>query len=208
MEIGQGSPARDPADHREHGRQQPARSCPARPPAAASASAAAASMTLTPEDAEAIAPRVPGRRRRRRPSSAPARRSSTATRTGCRSYIYGTTPDFLDVRDWDELDEGERFTDRDVRNASQGLPARPDARPRAVRRRVADRQGGPRQQRAVQGHRRPEPQGRQHDGHGPGRHPAGPVDDHQVPRVRPVGARRSTRAPPAGGGPAAARSTR
>ena len=29
-----------------------------------------------------------------------------------------------------------------------------------------------------------EPQGRQHDGHGPGRHRAGPLDDDQVPRQR------------------------
>src|SRR5262245_31222070 len=34
-------------------------------------------------------------------------------------YIYGTTPDFLDVRDWTELDDGDVFTDRDVRNGSK-----------------------------------------------------------------------------------------
>ena len=32
-------------------------------------------------------------------------------------FIYGTTPEFHDVRDWQQLDEGEPFTDRDVRNA-------------------------------------------------------------------------------------------
>src|SRR5262249_55938132 len=33
--------------------------------------------------------------------------------------IYGTTPRFLDVRDWNEFDEGEPFTDQDVRNGSK-----------------------------------------------------------------------------------------
>ena len=31
-------------------------------------------------------------------------------------YIYGTTPAFLEVRDWQDLDQGEVFTDQDVRN--------------------------------------------------------------------------------------------
>src|SRR5262249_9883860 len=34
-------------------------------------------------------------------------------------YIYGTTPTYLEVRDWQELDEGDVFTDRDVRNGSK-----------------------------------------------------------------------------------------
>ncbi len=34
-------------------------------------------------------------------------------------YIYGTTPSFLEVRNWTELAEGEPFTDQDVRNASK-----------------------------------------------------------------------------------------
>ena len=80
---------------------------------------AGSAMTLTPEDCEAIAPRMPGRRRGRAPSSARARRWSTATRTGCRMQMYGTTPAFLEVRDWTHLAEGECFTDRDVRNASK-----------------------------------------------------------------------------------------
>ena len=42
IEIGQGSNGRA-EDHRQHGRQQPAGACRARPPAAASVSAAAAS---------------------------------------------------------------------------------------------------------------------------------------------------------------------
>ena len=34
-------------------------------------------------------------------------------------YIYGTTPSYLAVRDWEEMDEGEMFTDRDVRNSAK-----------------------------------------------------------------------------------------
>jgi ABC-type antimicrobial peptide transport system permease subunit len=34
-------------------------------------------------------------------------------------YIYGTTPSFLEVRDWQDLQEGEAFTDREVRNSSK-----------------------------------------------------------------------------------------
>jgi ABC-type antimicrobial peptide transport system permease subunit len=34
-------------------------------------------------------------------------------------YLYGTTPAFLTVRDWGDLEEGEPFTDRDVRNAAK-----------------------------------------------------------------------------------------
>ena len=33
-------------------------------------------------------------------------------------YMYGTTPEFLDVRDWTHLAEGEPFTDYDVRSGS------------------------------------------------------------------------------------------
>ncbi len=34
-------------------------------------------------------------------------------------YIYGTTPSYLDVRDWREMDEGNMFLDQDVRAASK-----------------------------------------------------------------------------------------
>jgi ABC-type antimicrobial peptide transport system permease subunit len=33
--------------------------------------------------------------------------------------LYGTTPAFLDVRDWSDMDEGNAFTERDVRNTSK-----------------------------------------------------------------------------------------
>jgi ABC-type antimicrobial peptide transport system permease subunit len=33
--------------------------------------------------------------------------------------LLGTTPSFLDVRDWSEMAQGNTFTDRDVRNCSK-----------------------------------------------------------------------------------------
>jgi ABC-type antimicrobial peptide transport system permease subunit len=74
--------------------------------------------TLTPHDAESINKDCPDVR-----GVAPVVRARTQVVYGNRNwvpmYIYGTTPDFLDVRDWSELAEGEPFTDRDVRNGSK-----------------------------------------------------------------------------------------
>ena len=71
-------------------------------------------ITLTPQDAESIL-------RECRPAVsavAPVVRARTQVVYGNRNwvplYIYGSTPAFLDVRDWEEMDEGEPFTDRDV----------------------------------------------------------------------------------------------
>src|SRR5438067_10738437 len=76
-------------------------------------------VTLTPQDADAIL-------RECRPAVsavAPVVRARTQVVYGNRNwvplYIYGTTPSFLEVRDWEQLEEGEAFTDRDVRNGSK-----------------------------------------------------------------------------------------
>jgi ABC-type antimicrobial peptide transport system permease subunit len=70
-------------------------------------------VTLTPQDAEAIVRECPAIN-----GVAPVVRARTQVVYGNRNwvpmYIYGTTPTFLDVRDWQDLDEGEPFTDRDV----------------------------------------------------------------------------------------------
>src|SRR5262249_41577595 len=73
---------------------------------------------LTPQDGEAIArdcPAVDG--------VAPVVRARTQVVYGNRNwvplYIYGTTPQFLAVRDWQELDQGEAFADKDVRNGGK-----------------------------------------------------------------------------------------
>ena len=74
-------------------------------------------VTLTPQDAEAdqLATAPPW------PHVAPIVRVRTQVVYGNRNwvptFIYGTTPEFHDVRDWHSLDEGEAFTDRDVRSA-------------------------------------------------------------------------------------------
>jgi ABC-type antimicrobial peptide transport system permease subunit len=75
-------------------------------------------MTLTPEDAEAIEQECPAVA-----SVAPIVRVRTQVVYGNRNwvpyFIYGTTPQYLRVRDWTKLAEGENFTDQDVRNASK-----------------------------------------------------------------------------------------
>jgi macrolide transport system ATP-binding/permease protein len=74
-------------------------------------------MTLTPEDSEAIARECPAVR-----AAAPIVRARTQVVYGNRNwvptFIYGSTPAFLEVREW-SLAEGEAFTDRDVRNGSK-----------------------------------------------------------------------------------------
>src|SRR5262249_24981289 len=75
-------------------------------------------ITLTPQDAEAGLRDCPPLA-----NVPPVVRVRTQVVYGNRNwvplYIYGTTPSFLDVRDWTDLDEGEPFTDRDVRNGSK-----------------------------------------------------------------------------------------
>jgi ABC-type antimicrobial peptide transport system permease subunit len=79
---------------------------------------AGGAVTLTPQDAEAIrreCPAVTG--------VAMYVRTRTQVVYGNRNwvpmYIYGTTPAFLDVRDWQDLEEGEPFTDLDVQTRSR-----------------------------------------------------------------------------------------
>jgi ABC-type antimicrobial peptide transport system permease subunit len=74
--------------------------------------------TLTPDDARAMERECPAL-----VSVAPIVRARTQVVYGNRNwvplYIYGTTPQFLDVREWEDLEEGENFTDRDVRNGNR-----------------------------------------------------------------------------------------
>jgi ABC-type antimicrobial peptide transport system permease subunit len=75
-------------------------------------------MTLTPQDGDAIRETCPAV-----VTVAPVVRARCQVVYGNKNwvpmYIYGTTPAFLVVRDWQELDEGEAFTDRDVRNSGK-----------------------------------------------------------------------------------------
>jgi ABC-type antimicrobial peptide transport system permease subunit len=74
-------------------------------------------MTLTPQDAEAIQNEAPAVR-----GAVPVVRARTQVIYGNRNwvptFIYGTTPGWLEVREWG-LAEGDMFTERDVRNASK-----------------------------------------------------------------------------------------
>ena len=75
-------------------------------------------ITLTPQDCDAILKDCPAVA-----SAAPVVRARTPVIYGNRNwvpaYIYGTTPAFLTVRDWEDMDQGEPFTDRDVRNGAK-----------------------------------------------------------------------------------------
>ncbi len=79
---------------------------------------AGTTMTLTPQDADAIARDCPAVR-----GVAPVVRVRTQVVYGNRNwvpmFIYGSTPEILNVRDWTDLTDGQPFTDRDVRNASK-----------------------------------------------------------------------------------------
>jgi ABC-type antimicrobial peptide transport system permease subunit len=77
-------------------------------------SGSGSAVTLTPEDAEAIADPE------RCPSvmwTAPIVRVRTQVigngRNWAPGYLYGTTPEFLDIRRWNNLDKGVPFTDAD-----------------------------------------------------------------------------------------------
>jgi ABC-type antimicrobial peptide transport system permease subunit len=79
---------------------------------------AGTTTTLTPDDCEAIERESPATR-----AAAPIVRSRTQVVYGNRNwvpfFIYGTTPSYLDVRNWNDLAEGEMFTDQDVRSANK-----------------------------------------------------------------------------------------
>jgi macrolide transport system ATP-binding/permease protein len=74
-------------------------------------------MTLTPQDSDALVSEAPAVR-----AAAPIVRARTQVIYGGKNWvpsgIYGTTPAYLDVREW-PIAEGEAFTERDVRNASK-----------------------------------------------------------------------------------------
>src|SRR5262245_60016167 len=72
-------------------------------------------MTMTPDDALALVDpdRCPAVQ-----LAAPIVRARTQVVFGNKNwvpiYIYGTTPDFLDIRDWQDLTEGNPFSHQDV----------------------------------------------------------------------------------------------
>ena len=115
-------------------------------------------MTLTPQDADALAQNA-------RPWAASPRwyRARTQVVYGNRNWvpmaIYGTTPAFLQVRDWTTLAEGEAFTDREVRNASKVCLIGDTLVRELFGGRIADRQGDPHPKCRLHGDRRAERKG-------------------------------------------------
>lgn len=79
---------------------------------------AGSSMTLTPQDCQALLQECPAVR-----NAAPIVRARTQVIYGDRNwtpaFIYGSTPEFFDVREWTDLAEGEMFTEREVRGSSK-----------------------------------------------------------------------------------------
>ena len=75
-------------------------------------------ITMTAADADAIARDCPSVAK-----VCPIVRARTQVVYGNKNWvpmtIYGTTPDFLEVRDWTTLTEGDTFTNQDVRNSSK-----------------------------------------------------------------------------------------
>jgi ABC-type antimicrobial peptide transport system permease subunit len=75
-------------------------------------------MTLTPQDCEAIIRECPAVR-----AAAPLVRARTQVIYGNRNwvplFIFGTAPEYLQVRDWTTLTDGEMFSERDVRNGNK-----------------------------------------------------------------------------------------
>ena len=75
-------------------------------------------MSLTPQDAEEVGAQCPAVA-----DVAPIVRSRVQlvylNRNWAPTFIYGTTPSFLVVRDWEDMSEGAIFSDRDVNKAGQ-----------------------------------------------------------------------------------------
>ncbi len=74
--------------------------------------------TLTPQDADAVLAECPAVA-----AAAPVVRVRAQVVCGNRNWvpqgIYGTTIQFLKVRNWEDLAEGETFSERDVRNGAK-----------------------------------------------------------------------------------------
>ncbi len=75
-------------------------------------------MTLTPQDCEAILRECPAVR-----TAAPVVRARAQVVHGNKNWvpsnIYGTTMEFLSIREWGDLESGNGFTTRDIRNGNK-----------------------------------------------------------------------------------------
>ena len=155
-------------------------------------------ITLTPQDADAIARECPAVN-----SVATVVRTRTQATFANKNWVplvhlrhHAVVPGRARV----DRPGGRRAVHRCRRpQPDAGLPGRPDHQARAVQRPVAAGPGNPHAKRGLPGHRRAQSARRQHDGHGPGRHRAGPVDEHQGPRQQqPADQRQPEQLPAAG----------
>jgi ABC-type antimicrobial peptide transport system permease subunit len=80
---------------------------------------AGSSVTLTPDDCEAIAKECPAVRVAAPIVRTRAQQLIYRDKNWIPQQIFGTTPDWLDIRAWKKLSAGEVFTERDVRNANK-----------------------------------------------------------------------------------------
>jgi ABC-type antimicrobial peptide transport system permease subunit len=75
-------------------------------------------MTLTPQDCDALAQQCPAIQ-----YAAPIVQARTQVIYGSKNwvpfFIVGTTPSYLNIRNWTELAQGDAFTERDVRNVNK-----------------------------------------------------------------------------------------
>jgi ABC-type antimicrobial peptide transport system permease subunit len=75
--------------------------------------------TLTPQDCDAILRECPAILNAAPVVNAPRSQVVYGNRNWVPPSLFGTTPAYLEVRAWNNMAEGEPFTDRDVRNASK-----------------------------------------------------------------------------------------
>ena len=111
-------------------------------------------MTLTPDDANRDSAAVSGRSSTWPRSSGPARQVVYGHKNWVPGYIQGTSPAFLDVRDWREMDEGIMFSDQDVRNANKVCVVGETIVREVFEGAIARRQGDSHCKRRLQGCRR------------------------------------------------------
>ena len=141
---------------------------------------AGSAVTLTPQDAKEIARQCPAVCSSRR-WFVPASQIVCGNRNCVPENIYGTTPSYLEVRDWKKMAAG-----RDVQRPRRSQQEQGMRHRRHHRSRTCSRTTSPigKEIRINNVSFRVigvlEPQGREHDGHGPGQHRAGPLDHGEV----------------------------
>ncbi len=138
-------------------------------------------LTISEDDAYALAREIPASRPRRRRCAAAAQvvfgNSNWATQ------IFGITPEYLEARQW-EVASGRAIDQPQVDSAAKVVLLGQTVARHAVRRRRSGRRDGAHPPRPAHGDRRARPQGPEHDRAGPGRRRADPDHDGAQARAR------------------------